>query len=89
MIKLTRLDGSEMYLNPDLIELIEESPDTHITLLNGNRFLVLEKTVVITESIVVFKAKIMRRALTGLNQGFLRKHLLKDCLTASTPGDSN
>ena len=37
MIRLTKLDGSEMYLNPDQIEIIEETPDTHITLLNGNR----------------------------------------------------
>ena len=32
MIKLTRLDGSQIFVNDDLIEVVEETPDTHITL---------------------------------------------------------
>lgn len=61
MIRLTRLDGSEMYLNPDLVELMEEVPETHITLSNGNRYLVLEPAIVVIYRIVEFKANIMRR----------------------------
>lgn len=68
MIKLTKLDGSEMYLNPDQIEIIEETPDTHITLLNGNRYLVREKIRVIVDRIVVFKARIVRRAELNMRQ---------------------
>jgi flagellar protein FlbD len=67
MIKLTRLDGSEMYINSDLIEIIEETPDTHITLSNGNRYLVLDKACVILEKIILFKAKIIHRS--GQTQG--------------------
>jgi flagellar protein FlbD len=73
MIKLTRLDGSEMYLNPDLIEVVEETPDTHITLMNGNRFLVLEKASVIVDKIVTLKARIIHRAETCRKQKYLRK----------------
>jgi flagellar protein FlbD len=62
MIKLTRRDGSELYINPDLIETVEETPDTHITLSNGNRYLVLEKARVIIEKTVSYKAKIMHRS---------------------------
>lgn len=58
MIKLTRRDGSELYVNEDLIELIEETPDTHLTLTNGNRYVVLEQATIILEKIVQFKARI-------------------------------
>lgn len=73
MIRLTRLDGSELFINPDLIETIEETPDTHIALLNGNRYLVLEPTRIIIDRIVAFKAKIQRRCLSGLEKKYLRK----------------
>ena len=65
MIKVTTLDGSEMYLNADLIEIITETPDTHITLSNGNRYLVLEPARVVIERIVSFKARLLRGAPAG------------------------
>ena len=72
MIKLTRLDGSQMHLNPDQIETIEENPDTHITLLNGNRYLVLEPARIIIDKIVNYKARIRRRSLPGVARKYLR-----------------
>jgi flagellar protein FlbD len=72
MIKLTRLDGSELFINPDLIEIIEETPDTHLTLSNGNRYLVLEPAKVVIEKIVIFKARIMRHGTLG---PYARKYL--------------
>ena len=65
MIKVTALDGSEMYVNPDLIEIITETPDTHITLSNGNRYLVLEPARVVIGRIVSFKARLLRHASAG------------------------
>lgn len=62
MICLTRLHGSSIYINPDQIQSIEETPDTHITLMNGNRFIVVENTAIIVEKIVILKAAILRRA---------------------------
>lgn len=73
MIKLTRLDGSEIYLNPDLIELLEETPDTHLTLTNGNRHLVLEPARVVIGRIVSFKAYLMRRGLPDAKKRYLRR----------------
>ncbi|RNC67284.1 MAG: flagellar protein FlbD [Desulfuromonadales bacterium] len=73
MIKLTRLDGSEFFVNPDLIELIEETPDTHITLSNGHKYLVLEKTAAIVDKTIDYKARIMRRAATGTARKYLRR----------------
>lgn len=73
MIKVTALDGSEMYVNPDLIEIIAESPDTHITLSNGNRYLVLEPARVLIGRIVNFKARLMRHALPDAGRRYLRR----------------
>jgi flagellar protein FlbD len=72
MIKVTALDGSEMYLNPDLIEIIAETPDTHITLSNGNRYLVLEPARVVIGRIVSFKARLVRRPPAGGKRYLLR-----------------
>ncbi|MGA1038235.1 MAG: flagellar FlbD family protein, partial [Ilumatobacteraceae bacterium] len=42
MITLTRINGEVFALNPDLIERVEESPDTHITLVDGKHLMVSE-----------------------------------------------
>lgn len=73
MIRVTTLDGSEMYLNPDLIELITETPDTHITLSNGNRYLVLEPARVVIGRIVNFKAHVFKHASSSVAKRYLRR----------------
>ena len=42
MILLTRLNGGQFVLNPDLIERVESTPDTVITLVDGKHYLVTE-----------------------------------------------
>jgi flagellar protein FlbD len=42
MIKLTRLNGQEMIINADLIELIEARPDTIVTMNTGEKYIVRE-----------------------------------------------
>lgn len=84
MIKLTKLDGNEMYINPDLIETIEESPDTHISLMNGNRYLVQETARVVVDRIVVFRARIIHRAETCQRQKFLKKKRVANFLPDSS-----
>lgn len=43
MIRLTRLNGNPFIVNAELIKFIEETPDTIITLRDGEKLLVLEK----------------------------------------------
>lgn len=43
MITLTRLNGTRLVINADLIRTIEERPDTTIVLINGESFIVREK----------------------------------------------
>lgn len=61
MITLTKLDRSNIetfVLNCDLIEIIEERPDTTIRLVNGKHFVVAESSSEVVEKIVDFKKSI-------------------------------
>jgi flagellar protein FlbD len=42
MIKVTRLNNSEIVINDDLIEFVESSPDTIISLTDGKKIMVKE-----------------------------------------------
>jgi len=55
MIQLTRIDGTVFYLNPDLIELMEATHDTHVTLTNGHRYVCAEKPDVVVSRIAEFR----------------------------------
>jgi len=43
VIELTRLNGSPILVNVDLIEVVEETPDTVITLTSGKKIIVKER----------------------------------------------
>lgn len=58
MIKLTRFQGKEFYLNSDLIEYIESNPDTVITLTTGKKIVIKEKPEEIVERIIQFRKEI-------------------------------
>lgn len=63
MITVTRLNGKEFMINPDLIEFIEETPDTVITFTTGTKVVVKENSKQIKESIIAFKREIFERLL--------------------------
>ena len=58
MIKVTRLNGEPIYLNSNLIEFIEATPDTMITLTTGKKIIIKENIDYIIERIVEYNAKI-------------------------------
>ena len=55
MIELHRLNGELFLLNSDMIETIDVTPDTVIRLLNGHRYIVLEKMHEICDKILAFR----------------------------------
>jgi flagellar protein FlbD len=81
VIKVTRLNNSHLFLNPDLIETLEETPDTHVTLVNGRHYVVKESARVLNERIINHKASILRRASSKP----LRRYLIKRHLAAFVP----
>jgi len=73
MIFLTRMDKQSFFINPDHIVSIEETPDTVITLFNGNHFIVKEPAQVIINRIVAFRSRIIRRSGAPAGKKYLSK----------------
>ncbi|MDD7928170.1 flagellar FlbD family protein [Microbacterium thalli] len=63
MIVLTRLNRHRFAVNPDLVERVQESPDTTLTLVDGATFVVAETMETVIESIVEFRARVLATAL--------------------------
>ena len=74
MIAVTRLNGTALALNPSLIERIEHTPDTVLSLTTGNKYVVAESMDEVIERIKAFQASIvvmaerMRLSLTEDNE---------------------
>jgi flagellar protein FlbD len=60
MIKITRLNHTPLIVNSDLIEHIEVTPDTVITLTSGQKYMVLETTEEIIERVISFRQRLLR-----------------------------
>jgi flagellar protein FlbD len=60
MISLTRLNQTSLVLNCDLIENIETTPDTVISLTNGNRFIVRETSEQVIDRIIHFRREVLK-----------------------------
>ena len=61
MILLTKINGQQIVVNCDLIEYIEETPDTVITLTNNDKVIVRDRMVEIIDMVVHY-----RRMVSGL-----------------------
>lgn len=57
MIEVTRLNGATIVLNCDLIKMAEASPDTTITLVNGEKLLVRDSLEQIVERALAYRAR--------------------------------
>lgn len=58
MIEVTRLRGAKIIINAELVECIEETPDTVITLTSGKKFVVSESGKEIVDLVINYKRKI-------------------------------
>jgi flagellar protein FlbD len=59
MIELTRLNGNPMVLNSDLIKTAEASPDTMLTLINGEKLIVREDCGEVVERVLAYRARLL------------------------------
>jgi flagellar protein FlbD len=61
MIEVTRLNGRPMVLNSDLIKIAEASPDTMLTLVNGEKLIVRETCEEVSERVLAYRARLLMR----------------------------
>ncbi len=60
MIQLTRLNNQNVFINSDLIKSVEQAPDTVITLLNGEKFIVRERANEVVQRITTFRRSVLQ-----------------------------
>lgn len=65
MIEVTRLNGERLIVNAELIETVEATPDTVLTLTTGKRLIVREEPQEIARRVVAYR----RSVLAALGQG--------------------
>jgi flagellar protein FlbD len=59
VIRVTRLNGEQFALNPDLIEKVEAHPDTVAFLVDGTKYVVKESVDEVLQEIREFRASIL------------------------------
>lgn len=68
MIAVKRLNGEEILVNPHLIETIEATPDTVITLINGKHLVLQENIVDVMEKIIAYRKDIGQVCFDNSNE---------------------
>lgn len=63
MIEVTRLNDKKIVVNADLIETVEETPDTVLTLTTGKKFVIKEKTDEVRKLVIEYKKQIFNNFL--------------------------
>ena len=58
MIEVTKINGSKVLINPDLMELVEETPDTVITFTTGRKIIVKESRQEVKNLVKLYKREI-------------------------------
>jgi flagellar protein FlbD len=59
VIQLTRLNNQPLVVNADLIKLIEQAPDTVITLVTGEKLVVRESTEEVIRRVIGFRRELL------------------------------
>jgi len=83
MIHLTRLNSKDLVLNSDLIKFIEQSPDTTVTLITGEKIVVLEKPGEVLARIIAFR----RSLLEGISHTWDTSSIHALIARSTEPGD--
>ncbi|WP_229067905.1 flagellar FlbD family protein [Actinoplanes sp. DH11] len=62
MILVTRINGSVFALNPDLVERVDCTPDTVVTLVDGTKYIIAESVPEFIESVRHYRASLIAQA---------------------------
>ena len=68
MIFLTRFHGDRFAVNPDLIQRVDATPDTIVTLIDGTKLLVTESLDEFADIVLTHRASIAARAIDLADQ---------------------
>lgn len=69
MIRLSRLNGKEFVLNCEMIKFVEATPDTVITLTNGEKFMVRESVEKVIQETMHYRQRLYQEPPPRIEQG--------------------
>jgi len=58
MIQVTRLNGTSLYVNAEMIQYVEATPDTVITLMDGKKLVVTESPHEIADAVIQYRRQL-------------------------------
>jgi uncharacterized protein YlzI (FlbEa/FlbD family) len=87
MIHLTRLNGQPLIINSDLIKMIESTPDTVISLTNGEKIMVRESGEQILQRVVEFRRRVLDGLDINFSSGFAHKENLREQEPIKVPNE--
>lgn len=58
MLLVTRLNGTQIYINAELIRFVEETPDTVITFMDQSKLVVADPAEVIVERYIHYRQRV-------------------------------
>ncbi len=64
MIEVTKINDVKITINSDIIELVEETPDTVITLTTGRKIIVKESRQEVTNLVISYRKNVFSNLLT-------------------------
>jgi flagellar protein FlbD len=65
MIEVTRLDGSKLIVNAELIEFVEATPDTVISLLSSEKIIVKEPPQQVVDMVIAYRQRLLPQIKSG------------------------
>lgn len=68
MIALTRLDGTRVLVNAEQIAWVESLPDTVISMMNGEKMIVVEDLETVVERVTEYKRSIVMPVFRALHR---------------------
>ena len=63
MIRITRFDGTQVVVNSDIIQTVEETPDTIVTLTTGDKMMIKETVDEVIQAVIEFKRSVFAGGL--------------------------
>ena len=73
MILVHRLDGAPFYLNAELVETVEATPDTVIVLVNGHKYIVRESAEEVISRILNYRRFLLAGTPLNLTETMLQE----------------
>lgn len=68
MIEVSKMNGATVMINADLIETVEETPDTVISFVTGKKIIVKESRQEIKNLVVLYKRDFMATSMPWLKK---------------------